>query len=748
MPIQILILRKVGQTVDQLGVDHNGKRDAERNIINEIREGAIRAYDPPSWSEDWCSCPSFSTMTATVSHIASGRYRIMLILKVIEGPDKGKRYELPEWEPQLIGRSSEALQTSDDTCSRRHAELTPDNGNWYVRDLGSANGTYVNGRRIGKARVKLRLGDQLRAGSTVFIFGSRKYGPHNNPIRALRPEFMDAIVEQRIPSADDSVIMAVPDPSSAASEHLRVIYELTRLTSQTLDRDSLLELVMELIFNEFLPDRGFILITDIPGGKPEPVVVKYSNPPRNRNEKQIHVSRTIVNHVMENSEGILSSNAMKDRRFAAGDSVQNYSIRSAICVPIIYSDRTFGVIHIDTSLANYTFSDSQLQLLTAIGQHTGLALSSLELYKQHLHNARLAAIGETVASLSHSIKNILQGLRGGADVVGMSLKKSDLELARGGWDILSRNLDRIYTLTMNMLAFSKARRVEIELIEIAPLLDDVVELIQSQCDRRNVALITDFDRDIDPIPADSGAVHQVLMNVLTNALDAVESTNGVITLSAENVAGEESVLIKVGDNGPGIDELELPRVWIPFHSTKGIRGTGLGLSVSKKVVEEHHGQIEMTSILGEGTTVTMTLPTDPAVVKDPSETMTAAMAIGGHTGIANAETDQMKALDASDTASSPAIPPSISPEEATPLPRLPGAPGGGGSLRDDTTKGTQPPPLQTERTVREPLRGYTPYEIVEEDRKRRLSEGKEKDDSEPPNDADTSDQSPPLDSTE
>ncbi len=628
--------------------------------------------------------------------MARGR---MLILKVIEGPDKGARFELPEWEPQLIGRSSEALRTTDDTCSRRHAELTPDDGKWYIRDLGSSNGTYVNGKRIGKDRVELHLGDQIRVGSTVFVFGSRKFGPHNNPIRTMRSEFMDAIVEQRMPTAGDSVIMAVPDPAAAATEHLRVIYELTRITSQTLDRDSLLELVMELIFNEFHPDRGFILITDVPGGKPEPVVVKYANPPRNRQEGRIHVSRTIVNHVMEKCEGILSSNAMKDRRFAAGDSVQNYAIRSAICVPIKYQDRTFGVIHIDTSLANYTFSESQLHLLTAIGQHTGLALSSLELYQQHLHSARLAAIGETVASLSHSIKNILQGLRGGADVVGLALKKDDIELARRGWDILSRNLDRIYTLTLNMLAFSKQRQVEVELVNVADLLNEVVELIQPQCARKKVAVITDFDHDIDPIPADSGAIHQVLMNVLSNAIDAVKSDEGVITITAENVKDMEEVRLTIGDNGSGIDPGELRRVWVPFHSTKGIRGTGLGLSVSRKIIAEHHGHIDIQSELEKGTTVTIVLPTDPAVVRDPSETLTPSVPLRQSVGTAAAEFaaalvgDERVDVDGDDG-------------DATR--EVASADGDGSEILEEGG-----------HVIRQPIRGYVPYKIIKDEKDRK-----------------------------
>lgn len=582
----------------------------------------------------------------------------MLVIKIIDGPDKGKRFDVPDWEPQLIGRSSEALKISDQTCSRRHAELTPDDGEWYVRDLGSANGTYVNGRRIGSNRVKLRLGDLIRAGSTVFAFGARRYGGVNNPVRALQDDVMDAIVEQRFESNEDSMIMAVPDPAAAAQEHLRIIYELTRITTQNLDRESLLEFVMELIFDEFEPERGFILIQERPDEKPEPTVVKYRTPPRSQDEGHIHVSRTIVSHVMNRGEGVLSSNAMKDRRFSSGDSVRNYAIRSAICVPIRYHDHTYGVIHIDTSLKNYTFSDSQLRLLTAIGQHVGLALSNLALYEQQLQGARLAAVGETVASLSHSIKNILQGLRGGADVVGRALKKQDLALAQGGWDILSRNLDRIYALTMNMLTYSKQRQVEIELTKLSMLLQDVVALVQPQCDRRGIALITDYDPDMPPIPLDPGMLHQALMNLLINSIEAVEPTTGIITLRCDYDMVDDAVLIHVSDNGPGIPESEHTRIWLPFHSTKGLRGTGLGLAVTRKIVEEHGGQISFESTEGRGTTFTVRLSTDAAGVLDPSETL--ATSSGAPTP-PPAETHQRAGSTSTDAESKPSDEPT-SPE--------------------------------------------------------------------------------------
>ena len=110
----------------------------------------------------------------------------MLMLQVIKGPDRGRVYPLPEGEPQLIGRSTEALPMEDTAVSRRHAELTPDDGTWYVRDLDSANGTMVNGEPL-TGRRKLSPGDELACGETVFrlIDSNRDIG---GPIGSLEQE--------------------------------------------------------------------------------------------------------------------------------------------------------------------------------------------------------------------------------------------------------------------------------------------------------------------------------------------------------------------------------------------------------------------------------------------------------------------------------------------------------------------------------------------------------------------------------
>jgi signal transduction histidine kinase len=555
----------------------------------------------------------------------------VLILSVIQGPDKGRKFELPDNEPQLIGRSSEALPLTDNTVSRRHAELTPDDGQWWIRDLASQNGTYVNGVRITE-RTRLKAGDQVRTGATLFVYGKASAADESEIIRLVGPDLLDDTIEKTLASNEDSVILAEPEPRAAAVDHLRVIYRVTTITTQALSRQELLKRVLELVMAEFKPERGVILLgSGVEGDPPRPAAVRHRiapiGPQDQDDDKEFAVSSTILSHALKEGEGVLSTNAMGDPRFAAGDSVQRFRIRSAICSPIRYGQRTFGAIYIDSSIANYTFTPEQLALMNAIGQHAGLALATADLNAQKLQTERLAAIGETVASLSHAIKNILQGLRGGADVVEMGLTKSDLKIAKGGWEILKRNLDRIVSLTLNMLAFSRHRSIELELTPLGPLVEECAQLLDSQANTKGAALIVDPDPEMPPVPLDAPLVHQALMNLMTNAVEAVEPVKGVITVRtiyhAANSRGEGSppaVEIVVIDNGPGIPRDKLTKIFEPFHTTKGTKGTGLGLAVTKRIVEEHRGRIRVDSIEGQGATFRVVLPAESSKVIDPSET--------------------------------------------------------------------------------------------------------------------------------
>lgn len=540
---------------------------------------------------------------------------------VLQGPDKGRRFELPDSQT-LIGRESRQVLITDETVSRRHCELIPKDGGWVLRDLGSANGTYINGTRASTG-YQLKLGDQLRVGRTLMVFGaqpgiSRSFG---EVALAGMESGMDASIMHTMPSSGDSMVMAIPEPAAAAVSNLKILYQLGATLGSGFTTTQLLEVVMDLVFEHVKAERGMILLLDVMTGDLNPIVVRVrdqtveqQNTP-DKDKDKFHASRTIISHVLTTGEGVLSSNAMTDQRFSKGKSVHDLGIRSALCVPIKaprLDERTpesvIGIIYIDSSVRNYTYSPDQLRLLTAIGQQAGMAIQNHNLYQSAVQSERLAAVGETTAALSHSIKNILQALRGGGDVVEMGLRSGNLPQAGKGWAIVSRNLDKIFNLTMNLLAYSRKREPKLEPINICAVIDDCVELTAASATQKGVMVVADLDREQPPMPVDGDGLHQVIMNLLGNALDAVEPDKGLIRIVCIYDTEHNESVIEVIDNGAGIDRSIAPHLFELFHSTKGNRGTGLGLAVAKKIVEEHEGTIKVRSKPGEGATFTIRLP--------------------------------------------------------------------------------------------------------------------------------------------
>lgn len=578
----------------------------------------------------------------------------MLTLLVIQGPDKGRRFELPD-ALALIGRDSRQLPLDDNTVSRRHAELVPGETGWILKDLGSSNGTYVNGQRVLNT-FQLKPGDQIRVGRSLLVFGAQPgiaRGSGGAVALAGEELGMDSSIMHAVPSNDDSMVLAVPEPAAAAMANLKILYRLGAALGSSFDVQQVLEVVMDLIFEHVQAERGIIMLLD-KQGELEPRVVRLredearADPGGSKSGLKIHASRTIINHVMKTGEGVLSSNAMADKRFSKGRSVHDLGIRSALCVPIKArkldskvglpppgqgvtvtgpaqsiigpADDTIGVVYIDSSIKNYTYSPDQLRLLTAIGLQAGMAIQNAKLYTAQLQAERMMAIGETVAALSHSIKNILQALRGGADVVEMGLRSSNLNQLSKGWRVVDRNLEKIYNLTMNLLAYSKDRQPQLDLVNVRQLINDCLELIAPMANEKGVMCVADVDDAMPPVPLDPDGIHQVLMNLLSNAIDAVEPMRGLIRVVARYDSENKVTVLEVVDNGAGISPSIKNHLFELFHSTKGNKGTGIGLAVTKKIVEEHDGSITVRSAPDEGTTFTIRLPTNPAIVHDPSTT--------------------------------------------------------------------------------------------------------------------------------
>lgn len=393
----------------------------------------------------------------------------MLCLRVIEGPDADQLLPLPPGEPQLLGRSSEALPLTDTAISRRHAELTPDGTVWFVRDLDSACGTRLNGALL-SGRQPLRVGDELRCGRSRLVV-EQCDAPLGGPARST--------------GSGMAPVFKKTDDADAAD-----------------------------VLQALLPALGAALSGD---------------------------------------EQAVDAAALPE------------DLHAALC---------------------------------------GLARSRSGLERQ----AQLAAMGEGVASVSHAIKNILQGLQGGAGAVSMALQKDDLDMARKAWPIMSRNLDRISDLALNMLAFSRPRPMHRRLHSLAAIIDETALLLQDPFAHQKVRLEVNLSGELPPVPLDAAAMHQALLNLLLNALQAAPSKAGVVLVEAG--LDNTHAWIAVSDNGPGVPEAQRQEIFEPFASTRGQRGTGLGLPVTARIARQHGGGVEVTDAADGGACFTIRLSLD------------------------------------------------------------------------------------------------------------------------------------------
>ena len=397
------------------------------------------------------------------------------------------------------------------------------------------------------------------------------------------------------------------------------MYRTALAVSHTLDIDQLLTRIMELIFEWVEADRGCIMLMDSGTNLLTPAV--RLNRRDGEADEKMAISQTILDYVIENDEGVLTTDAREDNRFDAAGSIVKMGVREAICVPMQGRYGVVGVIYIDTyttpgkmitqSSAN-RFTEEHLKLMIAIGHQAALAIEDTSYYSAMVQAERLAAIGQTIAILSHDIKNILQGIEGGSYLIEEGLGSQKWEVIEDGWRIVAKNQEKISHLAMDMLSFSKERKPNLEAADLNQIVADVEEVLQTRAQEAGVRLQVIPEQGIPPLLVDVQGIHRACLNVVGNAIDACsQQDGGDVTVTTEIDTVEQQARVIVKDNGPGIPEAELQAVFSLFRSAKGSQGTGLGLPVSQKLLREHGGDVLVESELGKGSCFVLQWPWNP-----------------------------------------------------------------------------------------------------------------------------------------
>lgn len=235
----------------------------------------------------------------------------------------------------------------------------------------------------------------------------------------------------------------------------------------------------------------------------------------------------------------------------------------------------------------------------------------------------LATIGQTIAGMSHVIKNIAGGLKGSSFILEQGIENENREYLVKGWEMMKGNLDKITHLSLDLLNYAKTSRLKRTLVNPNDPALEVVNLLTPRAVEKNIRLVLSPLDDTLSILMDQDAIYNALFNLVTNALDAFdthypccsdeenskktgEKQEKAVMVSVEKQT--DGIVFRVKDNGDGMDENIGQSLFKEFITTKGAYGTGFGLMTTKKIIDEHQGAISFESEKGEGSVFTMKLP--------------------------------------------------------------------------------------------------------------------------------------------
>jgi len=277
-------------------------------------------------------------------------------------------------------------------------------------------------------------------------------------------------------------------------------------------------------------------------------------------------------------------------------------------VPIFIDGKLEFMIVLGEKLSGDIFTSEDIKLLQTISDQTAIAVRNARLYIDKLRSDRLASMGMISATFAHEIKNPLTSIKTFAQL--LPERHSDTEFRDNFSRIVIDGVNRIDGLIKDLLDFSSGKiSVEMSTLNVTGLMDNIIDEVMTQLQLKNkkISIEKDYKNIELDMSGDEKRLRQAFANIILNGCQAIPDTrdDGKIRVSIN--PGEDNVGITIADNGEGIPPEDVPRIFEPFFSTKTI-GAGLGLAITKKIIEDHYGKIEVDSILKKGTTFRITLP--------------------------------------------------------------------------------------------------------------------------------------------
>jgi K+-sensing histidine kinase KdpD len=440
--------------------------------------------------------------------------------------------------------------------SRNHLKVEPIDGKWWVEDLASSHGTFLDDEPL--KRMVWEPGVSLRLADGAYYLTLKHETPFSSEI------------------------------------NLQAILQTAHVLTGEVELDELLERTLDRLLSISGTDRGFLMLP-----KNNELVVKVQRNLGADMEKDIHLSMSSVRKVFEQGEPVWIHNVAEDEHLMAQQSILDLQLKTILCLPLLVQGKCIGVVYLDSR--RIVTEPVDRATFEAIVSLCAIAIERTRLAEENLRNEVLATVGQAESTIVHDFKNALFVVAGHAQMLGAS--SSDSVLQHHVNQILGA-VDRLTQMSSDVLDYAKVREPNRETVELGTFLSGLVEPLKSRA--ADIDVVIRCDGPTCRTSLDRNRFARVIENLLANALDAMAGrTDGEVRVYWRRESG--NLVIEVSDNGKGIPKKVVKRIFEPFFSYGKTRGTGIGMATVKRIVNEHGGEIEVTSEEGVGTTICMTI---------------------------------------------------------------------------------------------------------------------------------------------
>ena len=401
----------------------------------------------------------------------------------------------------------------------------------------------------------------------------------------------------------DQTFMLELDRSALASkeqvDRLNMLIEASKIVNSAIEIDKLLGLILEAASRSINADRGTLYLLDSATGELWSKVAQGNNIV----EIRLPVGKGLAGYVAKTGEVVNITDAYKDPRFNPEiDKKSGYKTHNVLCMPMKDKDgKIFGVFQF-LNKREGPFGPGDESFIDALSVHASIALENARLAREMVQSERLSAVGKMASTIIHDIKNPMGTLRMYAQVI--KKKTGDAESAQLAEEMI-RQVDRFVNMTQEILDFSRGvSDINLETVPLEDVMEGALAFIEKDLVKRNVNVVREFQY-AGECTMDVEKMVRVFYNLAGNAADAMKD-GGTLTIRTEKRDG--TLAIDFTDTGCGIPDEIRSKILEPFFTYGKRHGTGLGLAIVKKIVDDHHGKLEIESVVNQGTTFRLLIP--------------------------------------------------------------------------------------------------------------------------------------------